>query len=73
VPGEERPLQLRDHGLVEPDDPGKSLLARAHPGQQVAPDLVLDGLVTVPAGPQFAHRRDRGMGSGASVGVGLVV
>ncbi len=31
--GEQRALQLRQHGLAESDDPGKGILARPQPGE----------------------------------------
>jgi hypothetical protein len=55
VAGEQGALQLRQDGVVEADDAGEALPATAQECQQVVPDLVLDGLVAVPGGPQGAQ------------------
>ena len=55
VPGEQRPLDVRQHGLVEADDAGKPVLPGAHPREQVLSDLLLDGAVDVAARLQLAQ------------------
>src|SRR5262249_48619021 len=57
VPGEQRPLQVRQHSLVKADDAGKPFLSRAHPREQVLSDLLLDGSIEVAARLQVAERR----------------
>ena len=42
VAGEQGPLDLGEHGLVEADDAGQGGLAGGQPGQQVVADLGLD-------------------------------
>ena len=49
VPGNDGALQLGQHRLPEPDDPGESVFAGSHPGQQITPYLLLDGQVLMPA------------------------
>ena len=46
MPGQQGPLHVRQHGLVEADDAGEPVVARAHPGQQVAAEFLFDGLVS---------------------------
>ena len=54
VPGDDRALQVGQDRLTESDDPGERILARAHPGQQVAPDFLLDRARLVITGAEFA-------------------
>jgi hypothetical protein len=51
VAGQQGPLQLRQDGVVEADDAGEALAAAGEVGQQVVPDLLLDGLVAVSRRP----------------------
>ena len=60
MPGEQGALDVRQHGLVEADDAGEPVLARAHPGEQVLSDLLLDGPVDVAARPELADGRPAG-------------
>jgi hypothetical protein len=56
VPGDERPFDVREDRLAEPDDAGKPVIAAAHSRQQVLPDLLLDASVDVSARAKFAER-----------------
>ena len=47
--GEQRPLDLGEDGLVEAEDAGEALLAGLQPGEEVVPDLGLDGPVDMAA------------------------
>ena len=49
VPRDQGPLQVRQHGLAEPDDAGKRILPGPHHGQQVLSDLRSDPEVFVTA------------------------
>ena len=49
VAGQQGGLELGQHGVVEADDAGEGRLARAEPGEQVLPQLVL-GAARGPAG-----------------------
>jgi hypothetical protein len=42
VPGQQRALQLREHGVVEADDPREGGVPRAQPLEEVLADLGLD-------------------------------
>jgi len=42
VPRNQGALQMRQDRLTEPEDAGKGIFARAQPGEQVLPHLVLD-------------------------------
>ena len=55
VPGQQGPLDVREHGLVEPDDAREAFLPGAHPRQQVLSDLLLDRAIDVTARPQLAQ------------------
>jgi hypothetical protein len=71
VTGEQRPLDLRQHRVVEAEDAGEGGLPGGEPGEQVVAHLGLDRLVHVAAGAQLAERRGgggRGSGDGARHG-----
>ncbi len=55
VAGQQRPLDLGQHGVVEADDAREPGLARAQPRQQVCPQLFLDRAVLVAGGAQLAE------------------
>ena len=65
---EQRPFDVRQHGLVEADDAGKPVLAGAHSGEQVLSDLLFDGPVDVAARTELT---DCG-GPGRSAGGGML-
>jgi len=48
VAGEQRPLDLGDNRVVEADDARQRRFAGGEAGDQVLPDLGLDGAVDVP-------------------------
>ena len=54
VARDQRPLQLRQHGVVEAQDSRPDLVTFGQPGQQVFPDFLFDSPFTVPGGTQFA-------------------
>ena len=47
VPGEHRPLELRQHAVVESDDAREAILAGSHPREQVVAKLALDRLLNM--------------------------
>ena len=55
VLGEDRVLDLGDHGLLVAEDLGKQRLARLELGDQVAPHLILDRLDPISARLQLAQ------------------
>ena len=55
VPGDQRPLEVRQYGLAEPDDAGERVLASAQPGQQVFSYLRPDPTVFVTAHAQLGN------------------
>ncbi|PQM47101.1 hypothetical protein C1Y40_02707 [Mycobacterium talmoniae] len=58
VTGDQRPLQLRDHGVVEAPDPRPdrfTIGAFGEAGQQVLPDFGFDPPLAVAGGAQFAE------------------
>jgi len=57
VARDERPLQLRQDGVVEAEDPGPdrfTIRAVGEAGQQIFPDFLLDSPFTMTGGTQFA-------------------
>ena len=69
VAGEQRPLDLGQHGVVVADDAGEARLAGAQPGQQVVAQLLLDGAVHVAGGAQLAEGAGQvGRGNGQNRG-----
>src|SRR5579875_423381 len=48
------PLQLRDHGVVEAQDPRPDVVTLGQRGEQVFPDFLFDSPLAVPGGAQFA-------------------
>jgi hypothetical protein len=56
VTGQQGPLEVREHRVPEADDPGETVLAGPHPGQQVLPDLLFDAPVHVAVRAQFTQR-----------------
>ena len=54
VAGDQRPLQLRQHGVVEADDAGPHVAALGQCGQQVLPDLVFDAPLAMAGCAQLA-------------------
>src|SRR5262249_40166728 len=72
VAGEQRVLELRQHGVVEPDDAVHQRLAGGDAGQRVRPDLILDGPRLPATGSQLAegagtgHRKLRGRVQGSA-------
>ena len=50
----QRALQLRDHGVLEPVQPGPGIAALRQGGEQVPPDFRLHGPELVIAGTKFA-------------------
>ncbi|GGT18209.1 hypothetical protein GCM10010176_073480 [Nonomuraea spiralis] len=55
MPGEQRPLQVWQNGVVEAHYAGEPGLAGPQPDQQVFPDLGLDGAMNVAALSQLAE------------------
>ena len=64
VAGDERPLDLGQHGVLEPDHAGQAGLAAAEPGQQVGAELGLDRAEGGAAVAELAEGRGGG-GRGA--------
>jgi hypothetical protein len=62
VAGEQRPFQLGQHGVVEPDDAGERRLPGAQMPEEVRADLVLDGAGGPAGGTQLAEGADPGEG-----------
>ena len=62
VPGEQRALELREHGAVEADDAGPRVAPRAQRREQVVADLGLDAARQVAGGTQFARRAGQVLG-----------
>jgi len=56
VSRDQRPLEVRQHRLAEPDDARKRVAAGPDHGQQVPSYLLPDPAVFVPASPQFGER-----------------
>ena len=54
VAGNQGPLQLGQHGVVESQDAGPDLSAIRQRGQQILPDFLLDSPFTMTGGTQFA-------------------
>ena len=54
VAGDQRPLQLRDDGVVEAEDAGPRVAALGQRGQQVVADFGLDAPLAMPGGTQLA-------------------
>nr|BFE83629.1 hypothetical protein GCM10020093_062300 [Planobispora longispora] len=55
VPGEKRPLQLGQDGVVEADDAREPRLPRPEAGQEVLADLGLDGAVDMATRAKLAQ------------------
>ncbi len=53
--GDQRPFQLRQHRVVEPEDSRPDLVAVRQRGQQVLPDLLPDSSLAVTGGTQPAE------------------
>src|SRR3954468_18520988 len=62
VAGDERPLDLGDDGVLEPDDARQGGFAGGQAGQQVGADLGLDRAVGSTAGAEFPEGRGCGLG-----------
>ncbi len=61
VAGEQRRLELGQHGVVEADHAGEGVLAGTQPGEQVVAELRLDAAVLVAGGAQAAEGRRAGV------------
>jgi len=72
VPGHERPLDVRQHGLVESDDARKPVLPGPHSREQVLSYLLLDGSLDVAAGTKLAEGGRRGRAGAPSACAGLL-
>ena len=72
VAGEQGPLELGQHGVVEADDAGNAGLAGAQPGQQVVAELLLDVRYRWPAARSSPRVRGRSAGGTGITGVGAV-
>ena len=69
VAGQERPLDLGQHGVVVADDAREPGCAGAHPGEQVVAQLLLDRAVHVAGGAQLAEGAGQvGRGDGQNDG-----
>jgi hypothetical protein len=55
LPGEDRVLELRDHGFFEAEDAGEDVLTLAHLVDKIAPHLLLDGLDLVTGAAQLTE------------------
>ena len=60
VAGQDRPLELRDHGLRETVQPGPRIATLFQGIQQVAAELLLEGLLDVARGAERPHCGDLG-------------
>ncbi len=58
--GQQRALDVGEHGGAEPDDAGEPVLSGAHPGEQVLPYLFFDAAVHVPGGTELSEGGCRG-------------
>ena len=56
VAGDQRPLQLRQDGVVEAQDAWPDLVAVGQRGQQILADFLLDSPLTMAGGTQLADR-----------------
>ncbi|GAA4539842.1 hypothetical protein GCM10023161_19790 [Mycobacterium paraffinicum] len=54
MPGDERPFQLGQDGLLKTQDSRPNLVALRQRGQQVFPDFLFDSPFTMAGGTQFA-------------------
>ncbi len=54
VSGDQRPLHLRQHGVLEAQDPRPDVVPRGQRGEQILPDFLLDSPFAVTGGAQFA-------------------
>jgi hypothetical protein len=54
VSGDQRPFELRQHGVLEAQDSGPNVAPLRERSQQVLPNLRLDASLAVPGGPQLA-------------------
>ena len=54
VAGDQRALQLREHGVLEAEDAGPRVAALGQRGQQVLPDFGLDAPLAMAGGTQLA-------------------
>ena len=52
MPSDDRPLNFRQHGVVEAEDAGEAHLATSDPIDQVGTEFLLDGAVLVSARAQ---------------------
>ncbi|BBY31737.1 hypothetical protein GCM10023114_59480 [Mycolicibacterium sediminis] len=52
--GDQRPLQLRQDGVLETQDAGPHVASLGQRGEQVLPDLVLDATLSVAGCAEFA-------------------
>lgn len=64
---QQRGLQLRQHGVVETDDPGEGRLAAAESGQQIRTQFLGNGLGLVAAGTKLAEGGELAEGGGRHV------
>jgi len=60
VPGDQRSLELRDHGVLEPVQPGPGITALAERGQQVGAHLLAEGVGAVAARAELADGLEGG-------------
>ena len=67
VAGEDRALDLRQHGVVEADDAGEAVLAGAHPREQVVAELALTVFSTWPDS-RSASEGGRAVAGGGRIG-----
>ena len=56
VTRDQRPLQLRQYGVVEAQDAWPDLVSLGQRGQQILADFLLDSPFTMAGGTQFADR-----------------
>src|SRR4029077_3643278 len=55
VPREDAPFETGQDRVVESEDPREELLAELEPVEEVGAELLLDGAVRIPGGPEFAE------------------
>ena len=55
VTGQQRPFELWQDGVLEPDDPRPRIAPLTQRGEQIVADFLLDGQLHVPGGTQFPH------------------
>ena len=68
MPGDQRTLELGQHGVLETEDSGPDVVTGSQRCQQVLPDLLLDAAIAVPRGAQLAEGAGKVFGTGAGWG-----